>query len=87
MMMKFNYNDEINLKYYAVKDPIITNNNCECIKTNQDEIAMYFENLGMFENLNDCVRFVEKQNKNLIFKILNMESKQQLKGTIKLYFY
>jgi hypothetical protein len=52
--------------YFAVKDPILTNNKCECLNINIDHAGLYFENLGLFDNLRDCNRFCEKSNLHLI---------------------
>ena len=52
--------------YFAVKDPILTNNKCECLGININEADLYFENLGLFDNLRDCNRFCEKSNLHLI---------------------
>ena len=52
--------------YFALKDPILTNNKCECLNINIDDAGLYFENLGLFDNLRDCNRFCEKSNLHLI---------------------
>ena len=52
--------------YFAVKDPLLTNNKCECLNININDAGLYFENLGLFDNLRDCNRFCEKSNLHLI---------------------
>jgi len=59
------YQSESNI-YFALKDPILTNNKCECLNINIDDAGLYFENLGLFDNLRDCNRFCEKSNLHLI---------------------
>jgi hypothetical protein len=67
ILFNFSNNEEqISNIYFAVKDPILTNNKCECLNINIDHAGLYFENLGLFDNLRDCNRFCEKSNLHLI---------------------
>jgi hypothetical protein len=86
--------NSINLNYYAVKDPILTNNKCECLNISADDASLYFENLGMFSNLLDCSKLSYKENAHLlddrnklkeIEAVINVYSQQEDK--IKLVDY
>ena len=79
----FNYNEEsTNSIYYALKDPVLTNNKCECLNINADDASIYFENLGIFSNLRDCNKFSNKENAYL----LEDRSKlREFEATIKVY--
>ena len=63
MMMWNKHNiKEDNSTYFAVRDPLLTNNICECIKAEQQQAELYFENFGMFDQVDQCVNFALNKN-------------------------
>jgi hypothetical protein len=52
--------------YYAIKDPVLTNNKCECLNLSADDASIYFENLGIFSTLSECSKFSNKENAYLL---------------------